>query len=564
MATTLETISEALQQIDSKKEKLKKAFEDLQIHSSLISSFALTWSDLDSHFTSLQTHLTHKFQILKAVNSKSNDPSPSPSPSPNPPTQVPTDPSSSSVQIRQVTEDPSPASEPENQIRVDPVSDGVGELVAPRAELVAFCEKMDGSGLRKYVNDTMKERNQILLELPGAIRRAPDPGVLILGAMEGFYRSNGKNNKGGKDLELTHVRRSCVLLLEQLMVVCPNVGSGSREKAKNLALEWKENMSKDGANPLESLGFLHLVAAYGLVSELNVDELLDNLVNVARYQPGIDLCRKLGLVDKVEDLINKFVSKGKHLSAVIFSFEFELTEKFPPVPLLKAYVKQSKKISKKICKEGQYSLQSLNESAAKEISILKSVIRVIEERKLESEYPQELLVKRITQLEQQKADRKRSPAAPVAKPKQLQHQLANRLDKGKQKQHSGNKRPLPDAPFGPTSVPKTLRAANSTVPSYKQPHLPLTRLLPKGPYVSSSAAPYGMLGLVQSAAPHVGSSAGTYGLAGAPTGFPGNPGTSSSHLYAAEPYVPSGYYDRSTSYGGYGLPPQYHPSYYPQ
>lgn len=59
------------------------------------------------------------------------------------------------------------------------------------------------------------------------------------------------------------------------------------------------------------------------------------------------------------DLVQKLVSKGKQLLAIKFSFEFELTDKFPPVPLLKDYVKESKKIAKKVCKEGRNSLKSL-------------------------------------------------------------------------------------------------------------------------------------------------------------------------------------------------------------
>lgn len=59
------------------------------------------------------------------------------------------------------------------------------------------------------------------------------------------------------------------------------------------------------------------------------------------------------------DLIQKFISSGKHLSAIKFSYEFELTDKFQPVPLLKAYVKESKKAAKEIRKEGKNSRKSL-------------------------------------------------------------------------------------------------------------------------------------------------------------------------------------------------------------
>lgn len=76
------------------------------------------------------------------------------------------------------------------------------------------------------------------------------------------------------------------------MAVCPDVGVENREKAKNLALEWKGKMSKDGEYPLECLGFLHLVAAYGLASDFDMDELLDHFVIVVKYRQAVDLCRK--------------------------------------------------------------------------------------------------------------------------------------------------------------------------------------------------------------------------------------------------------------------------------
>lgn len=59
------------------------------------------------------------------------------------------------------------------------------------------------------------------------------------------------------------------------------------------------------------------------------------------------------------DLIQKLISKGKQLLAVKFIFEFELTEKFPPVPLLKSYLKDAKKLATKVRKEGNESQVSL-------------------------------------------------------------------------------------------------------------------------------------------------------------------------------------------------------------
>ncbi|KAF3453350.1 hypothetical protein FNV43_RR03790 [Rhamnella rubrinervis] len=502
-ATSLATISDALKLIDAKKKNLKKAFDDLQSQSSFLSSFSLTWSDLDSHFTSIQNSLAQNFQLVQSLHSKSKYPSP--------PTHIPPDdPSSSSKPPTQMPKDAPSSSNRPIQNPVKQVIDGGSDLVPPRPELIAFCENMDGIGLRNYVHDSSKDRNAIRAELPGAIRCAPDPAAMVLDAMEGFYGPNGKY-KGEKDLELSSMRKSCVLLLEVLNDIGPNVGLEVSEKAKKLAMEWKGKVRTDGENPSECLGFLHFVAAYGLGSLFKVDDLIDLIVVIGRYRQTVDLCRKIGLEGKVADLIHKLIGRGKQLLAVKFVFEFQLTDEFPPVPLLQSYLKESKNLAKKVCREGKNSLKSLNEATAKEVGAMKSVIKVIEDYKLESEYPREILEKQIERLEKQKANRKR----PAAKSQQPNKQ-----------QQSGNKRPRSDA----LVVPLSYGAVNSisTVPSYQQSHLQSTGLFPDGPapHVSSSAAPYGISGLTPPIAPFAGSSAGLYGLAG----------------------VASGYYERPTAY----------------
>jgi len=96
------------------------------------------------------------------------------------------------------------------------------------------------------------------------------------------------------------------------------------------------------------------------------------------------------------------VNSGKQIEAVNFAHAFGLVDKFPAVPLLKAYLKDSKKAS-----QGKGGT-SQNEAIAKELSALRAVIKCIDEHKLESEYPVDSLQKRAAQLEKEKADKKRS------------------------------------------------------------------------------------------------------------------------------------------------------------
>ncbi|KAF5479024.1 hypothetical protein F2P56_005535 [Juglans regia] len=577
---TLNAISAALKLIDVKKDDLKKAFDELQSHSSLLSSFSLSWSDLDAHFTSRQNSLVHRFHLLESVESREqNQPHATESTQPNPTT----DPSSSQAQCARTTsEEPSSSSPPQTQttqirVDVDPDMDS-DSLTPPRPELKALCEKMDGKELRKFISKRPKERCAIRAELPGAMRCAADPAAMVLDALYGFYSGNSVKLRFKEDVELGRLRWSCVLLLETLIGIKASVGVEVRERAKKLSLEWKakEVEWKGKASPnevqmFEVLALVHLVAAYGLRSEFNVDELVDYFVIIARFRQAVELCQITGLGHKVADIIHKLISREKQNLAVKFIFEFELSEKFPPVPLLKAYLNDVKKLANKVSKEGNESRMALNEAAAREVGAIKSVIKVIESHNLDSEYPRANLEKRIEVLEKLIANRKRPAQTHPMKPQQPQQQEPKKQKKHlqpkkEQQQQSQSKRPRTAALVDNAAVPLVVGGVSSTIHQYQQPHIQVTGLLRdcSAPYVSSSAAPYGMVGQTPTIAPYMGSPGRQYGFPGSPVGFTGNPSLAGSRLYSSEPYLTSGYYDRPTAHGGYDVPPEYHPSYYPR
>eukprot|EP00268_Persea_americana_P015260 TRINITY_DN16972_c0_g2_i2.p2 TRINITY_DN16972_c0_g2~~TRINITY_DN16972_c0_g2_i2.p2 ORF type:complete len:114 (+),score=9.66 TRINITY_DN16972_c0_g2_i2:885-1226(+) len=61
----------------------------------------------------------------------------------------------------------------------------------------------------------------------------------------------------------------------------------------------------------------------------------------------------------VTDLIKKLINKSKQLDAVKFIYAFELVDKFPPVPLLNAYLKEAQRMAQVVRKRGNNSAQSL-------------------------------------------------------------------------------------------------------------------------------------------------------------------------------------------------------------
>nr|KYP49859.1 Protein FRIGIDA [Cajanus cajan] len=555
--SALKTISEALNLVDSKKENLKKAYDDLQ---SLLNPLPLSWPDLDSHFTSLHHSLSHRFHLLQ---SQSQSQTLTLTPISDPPPQTP-------------------------------------------EELIHLCEKMDGVGLRNYLNDHFEDRDRVQAELPGAFRHAPDAGVVVLGALEGFH---GEECGELKDWELRNMRRTCIVLMKQFRASGVSVSGEASVRARGLALEWKERVvGDDDPGALGALGFLHLVYAFGLVSEFSLDGLVDISVMGPANAEFLEMCRAVGLTERVPvkfvkgllileglvsfllvkfnnlrvthtcmcihtrrgtdsgDIVQKLIANDKHMAAVKYIFEFNLADRIPPVPILKACVEHSKELATRLSKEPKSAIESTN----KEINTLRSVIKIIENHELESEYPRASLEQRIKQLKRQKTDIMRPVLASAAKnsqrkQQQQQQQQPQRRNKQKPKQ-TGIKRPWTSAPVGPAPVLKNINNVNSTMHHYQQPPAHPSGLFPEhpNPYMSTPAMPYGMLAPSPNVPPYAVRSAGPYGHDGLPMGPSGNPSLGGAHLSSSEAHVPTGYYDRASNYGGIDPQHYYQTSYYPQ
>ena len=179
---------------------------------------------------------------------------------------------------------------------------------------------------------------------------------------------------------------------------------------------------------------------------------------------------------------------------------------------------------------------------------LKSVLKAVEEYKLEAEYPCETLVKRIAQLEQKKADKKRTATTAAA------------LNTKPQQQQS-NKRLRPSAASSATVI-----AANP-YPTLIQTQ-PQLGLADRAPYMGV-AGPYGLAAtgsVYNHGCPSSVYNHGGPGLSGTAMGLGGTRSPPRSY-YPPEPLVGnSSLYDRPATYNEYflsGLPSSYGSSLYP-
>ncbi|KAL6978905.1 hypothetical protein U1Q18_020571 [Sarracenia purpurea var. burkii] len=294
-------------------------------------------------------------------------------------------------------------------------------------QLVKLCQEMDSEDLHKFISDNRKNLAAVREEIPLALKAAADPASLVLDSLKGFYSMEASNLEGKKDSNLLGLRRTCIMLMECLSILLTNLDQCSasniisgnvKNRARAIAEDWKPklddlDMDANNGNSLEAHAFLQLLATFGINSDFDVEDLSKLIPMVSRRRQTADLCRSLGLSEKMPRVINVLVNNGRQIDAVNLAFEFDLTKQFSPVSLLKSYLMEAKKVSSPV-KTGNASSPVQNEVNEKELSALRAVIKCIEDHKLEDQYPLDPLQKRVLQLEKAKADTKR--AAEVAKP----------------------------------------------------------------------------------------------------------------------------------------------------
>ncbi|CAI8608300.1 unnamed protein product [Vicia faba] len=294
--------------------------------------------------------------------------------------------------------------------------------------LVKLCKEIDSAGLHKFISDNRKNLVAVREEIPLALRAAPNAARLVLDSLEGFYSTEVSNQDIKKDANLLGLRRTSIMLLECLSDFLTDFGSDSnvvsediKDRAKAVAEEWKPRLDTldidaSNGNSLEAHAFLQLLASFGIASDFNEEELSRLIPMVSRRRQTADLCRCLGLSEKMPGVIEVLVNSGRQIDAVNLAFAFDLIEQFSPIPLLKSYLNDAKKTSTPVKSVNSSSTAQI-EVNERELFALKAIIKCIEEHKLDERYPVDPLQKQVIQLEKAKADKKRETEVTKPQPK---------------------------------------------------------------------------------------------------------------------------------------------------
>nr|AIN75613.1 FRIGIDA3a-2 [Dimocarpus longan] len=297
-----------------------------------------------------------------------------------------------------------------------------GVDVKPRPELTQFCKQMDAKGLLNYTMENYKNLYAIRKEFSVALESATEPARWVLDLLEGFYPPNETDQPLAKwDAALHGMRKSCIMFIEGMAALLARTDPGgdhllnpeTKQQAKAIADEWKPKLASAGTDPanaklLEAEAFLQLLATFRIASEFDEEELCKLVLVIAHRRQAPELCHSLGLSHKVPGVVESLINSGKQIDAVRFIHAFQVTESFPPVPLLKTYLKELRRNSQGKGGNSGGGGGGQNDVNAQELAALKAVIGCVEEYKLEADYPLDPLHKRVAQLERSKSDRKRS------------------------------------------------------------------------------------------------------------------------------------------------------------
>ncbi|CAL1356331.1 unnamed protein product [Linum trigynum] len=205
-------------------------------------------------------------------------------------------------------------------------------------------------------------------EVTNALRNSPDPAKMIFDLIE-----NSLVHQESKAIIPCNesVLRNQVLLLQQLTSVSPVVTPRGHEAARRLAVAWRGSLRLEA---MDILAFLLFLAAYGLATHFEEDDVLKLAGRITHYKKSPDLWRALGLTMKVPGLIQSLVKKDMYIEAARFSCAFGLVNAYSPDLL---FLKLLEK--RKLLEHGKLLLESQCEAFDKHMDYLKQLLeRVLE------------------------------------------------------------------------------------------------------------------------------------------------------------------------------------------
>ncbi|CAB4315522.1 unnamed protein product [Prunus armeniaca] len=172
------------------------------------------------------------------------------------------------------------------------------EINVPSSSSIQSSANRNRIGLQLLMNENLKRIDLVGREISGVLQASSDPAKLVLDAMQGFYPSKLNVDNQEFDYDLRVIRRSCLLLLQELKRFSPQINPHVREEAMELAADWKAKMKVATENWLEILGFLRLVSTYEFTTAYDAKKLQSLLAIVVNQDQATEFCQAFGITNK--------------------------------------------------------------------------------------------------------------------------------------------------------------------------------------------------------------------------------------------------------------------------
>lgn len=189
-------------------------------------------------------------------------------------------------------------------------------MLNPRPVLKHFFEQMDSKGLVQFFLENHRKLSVLTEELVAGLKCAPDPARLVLDILEeGFWyqaeaqvqvqvQDEGENDKVST---LTGMRKCCVILMELLTSGGHAVTQEVSARAWAMLAGWKQTLAGmdldvHSSCSVEAQAVLQLMVTFDVTSVFDEDELCKLVVAISRRKQTTDLCRAVGLTERISGL----------------------------------------------------------------------------------------------------------------------------------------------------------------------------------------------------------------------------------------------------------------------
>ncbi|KAJ9163986.1 hypothetical protein P3X46_023605 [Hevea brasiliensis] len=265
---------------------------------------------------------------------------------------------------------------------------GTTSSAPAKSELLILCEMMCGKDLRRYLTSHLTNIRKLRAEVPSALKCAQNPAKLVLDCIGRFYLQGSRAYT--KNSPMIPGRKASILVLEFFLQIIDNgieFDSAVKQEAEQAALAWRKRLIAEGglgkASDIDSRGLLLLVGCYGIPKAFTNEDVWD-LVRMSNSKQIADVLRRSQvLVARVSDILERMMNNGMKIEAVDVAYTFGIEDKFPPQKLLTSFLRDTKEASKRRKREANNSPILLKEANEKQLAALKSVTKLLEDRKLD-------------------------------------------------------------------------------------------------------------------------------------------------------------------------------------